>query len=185
LDSFGNAGGYTLGIAYLLNANAGAHNLTWASQTSASQAVISEWNGITATGGTVVQNSATSNTTITSSSYTPSQANEVVFATQVQAGTGTTDGNRCTTAGFQLLGPASDAGSKPCIGINQNGAATASGEANAQIVTSAAALTATWTWTTAASSAAIVGGGFKYTPASGPVLMPWQQLGGMGAIMAQ
>ncbi len=72
-------------IAYLLNANSGTHTLTWVSQAGPSEANITEWNGITGVGGAapagVVNN--TGATTITTGSYTPSQANEVIIATGV------------------------------------------------------------------------------------------------------
>lgn len=156
----------TIVLAYLLSANAGTHTLTWATQTSASESGISEWNGITAVGNAAVSTNGSSVTTLTSASYTPSQANEVIIAACMEFGTSNPDNIHCSTTAFQAIGSTTDSGGagKNCIAVEQNGSSFGVLEANADIVTSTSAVTCTWAWTNANAAVSIIGG-FKYTPA--------------------
>ena len=158
-----DANGQSLAIAYLLNANAGTHTLTWATTSDAATAAISEWNGITsATGGTAATGSQAAGTSLTSGSYTPAQATEVVIAVLNEFGSNTNDGVKCTTVAFQAIGTTNDGGSEPCIALEQNGATYNAFEANAQITSSATALTAAYSWTPS-NSAIVLVAGFAYS----------------------
>jgi hypothetical protein len=171
IDTQTNANGQTIAILHLFNAAAGTHTLTFSTGGS-SQACISEWNGITGIGNAGASNTKASSTTITTPSYTPSQANEVVIACFVENGNNANDQNQCTTAAFQAIGSASDFGSHSCLGIMQNGAAGSSGEFNGDIVTTTSALTATYTWLSAATSASAIQG-YQYTPATPTATIAW------------
>jgi hypothetical protein len=161
----GSVNGSTIstGIAYLLNANAGTHTLSWTTSSDASEANISEWNGITAVGGTPQTTTGSSVTSITSGSYTPSQANEVVIAVGSEFGTSNPDNIHCTTTAFQSIGTTTDSSSNHCIGVEQNGSSFGVYESNADIVTSTSAVTCTWSWTGANAAASVIAG-FQYTP---------------------
>lgn len=168
------SGAETIAIAYLLSASSTAsRTLQWASGGSGNTQSISEWNGITATGGTPVFTSASTNTTITSPSYTPSQANEVIFSMLCLGGLNASDNISCTTASFQAIGTLTDFAGNACIGIQQNGGTFNSAETNAQIVTSASTLTATYTYLSNASAVCVAG--FKYTPSSPGAVVAWLQ----------
>jgi hypothetical protein len=163
LAQFGVGGStlQTVAIAYLLNANAGAHNLSWATQSLSSVARISEWNGITTVTGAGTPATASmgaSGTSLTSGSYTPGSASEVVFAVFNEEGSVSNEGVKCNTAAFQVLGTASDAGSNPCLLIEQSGLSFLGAEANAAIVSSATPLTVNWTWTNAQFGLCLVAG---------------------------
>ena len=160
------SGAETIAIAYLLSCSStAARTITWASGASGNTQSISEWNGITAAGGTPVFASGTTNTTATSASYTPSQANEIVFAALSLGGIASPDQLQCTTAAFQTLGTLTDFGGHSCIGVQQSGASFDSAEHNAAIVTSASAITVTWTFLSNAFNTGVAG--FKYTPGAG------------------
>jgi hypothetical protein len=163
------AGSFNQGcaIAYLLNANAGTHNLTWPSSSGHTQvAQISEWNGITAVGGTGQASSATTSTSLTTASYTPGSSSEVVIAVVSENGSASNDGIKCNTTGFQTIGTGSDAGSHSCIALEQNGASTNAIEGNAQIISSASALTCSWSWTPSEVCAYAIAG-FTYNASGG------------------
>lgn len=170
-ESFNAAGVAQLAIAYLLSANAGTHTLTWVTQANGQESGISEWNGITGTGGTPVTNNASGVNSLTSASYTPGSASEVVIAFFWEAGTNTSDAIHCTTAGFQSLGSLSDSTPHNCIGVEQNGNLFGVVEANAQIISSSSALTCAWAWTPTNPCAAVVLG-FAYTGVAPPVVLP-------------
>lgn len=162
----------TIAIAYLLTPSATAsRTLTWATAGAPSTHGISEWNGITAAGGTPVYTGLASSGTLTSASYTPSQANEVVIAMLSNQGTSNPDNVSCTSAQFQTIGSLSDHGSSSCICVQQNGSSFNSGEANAAIVTSASALTVSWSLVTQACFSGVAG--FKYTPGGGGGTAPF------------
>jgi hypothetical protein len=166
----------SLAIMYLLNANAGTHTLTFASQSVGSASGICEVNGITGTGGTPVSNNSSGSTvtTITTSSYTPGSSSEFVVACAVEAGSNTNDGFHCTTASFQGLGSLSDSGSESCWMVEQNGSLYVVGEGNAQIVTSSSALTSTWAWTPANTAVCAIAG-FAYTASLPPTFAPFRR----------
>jgi hypothetical protein len=157
-ESFNAAGVAQLAIAYLLNANAGTHTLTWVTQPNGQESGISEWNGITGVGGTPVTNNASGVTTLTSASYTPGSASEAVIAFVWQSGTNTNDAIHCTTAGFQTIGSLSDSTPHNCIAVEQNGNLFGVMEANAQVISTSSALTCAWAWTPANPAAAILMG---------------------------
>jgi hypothetical protein len=151
-------------IAYLFNANAGTHTLTWATQSFASEACLSEWNGITGVGATAPTGTTSSGaTSLTSGSYTPSQANEVIIALGGEFGSATNDAIHVTTTGFESIGTTTDSASHNCIAVEQNGNTYGVFEGNAQIVTSASALTCAWAWTPSQPCSAVICG-FAYTP---------------------
>jgi hypothetical protein len=142
--------GMRMALAGLLNANSGTHTLTWPTPALDATSSISEWTQFASlSGGTKAVHTATSATTHTSSSYTPASAGELVIAICAQLGTGASDGMRVTTAAFQSIGTASDAGTFKAIHLNQNGGTANGAEGNAVIPGSTSALSATWTWTTA------------------------------------
>jgi hypothetical protein len=154
--------GVACAIAYLLNANAGTHTLTWTTTPDAAASAISEWSGITGVGGTPQATNLNTITTITTPSYTPGSSSEVVIACAMEFGAATNDSFHCTTAGFQSIGSSSDSGSNPCWMIEQNGSSFNAGEANAQIISSASPLTATWAWTPGLPGACAIAG-FTYS----------------------
>lgn len=165
------AGAETVAIAYLLSPSSTAsRTLTWASGASGNTQAISEWNGLTGAGGAPAFVSATTNTTLTSASYTPSQANEVVFSVLSLGGINASDHIQCTTTAFQTIGTLTDFGGFNCIGIQQAGSSFDSAEMNANIVTSAASLTSTYTFLSNASAIGVAG--FKYTPGGAAVPAP-------------
>lgn len=164
-------GGIQLGLAYLLNANAGTHTLSWATSANPSESNITEWNGITAIGGTPATNTSggTGVTTLGTGTYTQSQANEVIIAAGTEqggAGSANPDQMSCTTALFQTLGSSTDFAGNSCIGVFQNGTSGTVYEANAAIVTSISARSATYTWLTTKIAVALIVG-FAYTPGGG------------------
>jgi hypothetical protein len=174
----------SVAIAYLLNANAGTHNLTWTTASGLMTSSISEWNGVTAlSGSTGAEGDATSGTTLSTANYTPATANEVLISVMMEQGSSGADGISCSTAAFQSIGSGTDAASHSCTMINQNTNAAAVGEANATIVSSTAAINCSWAWTSSKGSVGIVMG-FTYTPPHTQVV-PWQQVGAMGCIVAQ
>lgn len=158
VKTFANALG-SGAIAWLQNANAGTHTLSWATHPQPSQAAISEWNGLTAIGGTPVSNSATA-ATLTSASYTPGSASEAVIAFLWEEGTAANDAVHCNTAAFQGIGSLTDSGGagKKCWAVNQNGNTSDGMEANAQIVAVGTALTCAWAWTGSIFCFSIVAG---------------------------
>jgi hypothetical protein len=168
----GNGQNQSIAIAYLLNANAGTHTLTWATTPDASTAGISEWNGITGTGGTGVTGFNGAAATATSASYTPGSSSEVVIAICGETGSASNDAMHCTTTGFQSLGSLSDSASHSCWVVQQNGATYEVCEANAQIITSASALTCAWAWTPSNQSATAVAG-FTYTAPGATASIAW------------
>lgn len=166
-----SGGAQTMGMAYLLSCSSTAsRTITWATQPANTQS-ISEWNGITAAGGSPVFASNASATTLTSPSYTPSQPNEIVIGALGNSGSNTNDQVQCTTAAFQTIGTLTDFGSFNCIGIQQNGGTFDSFEANGAIVTSATPFTVTWTFLANATTCAVAG--FKYTPGSTGAVVAW------------
>jgi hypothetical protein len=167
----------SLAIIYLLNANAGTHTLTFATQSNASVAGICEVNGITGTGGSPVSSDTGGGspaTTITASNYTPASSSEFVVACAVEAGSNTNDGFHCTTASFQGLGSLSDSGSESCWMVEQNGSLYVVGEANAQIITSSSTLACTWVWTPTNSAVSTIAG-FAYTASLPPTFAPFRR----------
>ena len=172
----GAHGGETIAIAYLLSCSSTAsRTITWATAGNGNTQSISEWNGITAPGGTPVFAGAATLTTVTSPSYTPSQANEVVFAGLSLGGVSTPDQLQCTTAAFQSIGTLTDFGGFNCIGVQQAGATFDSAEANAAIVASASPLTVTWTFLS--NNANSIVAGFKYTPGVSAANVPHMNYG--------
>jgi len=161
------AAAQTIAIAYLLAPSATAsRTVTWGTSGISTHG-ISEWNGITAAGGTPVFNGvAAGATTVTSASYTPSQANEIVISMLALAGAANPDHVSCTSAAFQAIGTLTDFASNPCIGVQQNGSSFNSGEANGAIVVSATPFTTTYTFLTNAAYTCVAG--FKYTPGVAP-----------------
>jgi hypothetical protein len=142
--------GMRIALAGLLSANSGTHTLTWPTPALDATSSISEWTQFASlAGGTKAVHTATSATTHTSSSYTPASSGELVIAICAQLGTGASDGMRVTTAAFQSIGTASDAGTFKAIHLNQNGGTANGAEGNAVIPGTTSALSATWTWTTA------------------------------------
>ena len=169
----GNGQGQSIAIAYLLSANAGTHTLTWATTPDASTAGISEWSGITGVGGTGVTSFNAAATSATSSSYTPGSSSEVVIAVCGETGSATNDAIHCTTTGFQSIGSLSDSTAHSCWVVQQNGATYEVFEANAQIISSASALTCSWAWTPSLTSATAVAG-FTYS-ATSTIYTPFRQ----------
>lgn len=154
--TFANAAGSGC-IAWLKNAKAGTHTLSFATRAAAQQGGIEEVNGLTGIGGTPVSNSTTA-ATITSPSYTPASASEYVSASMFEAGTAVSDAIHCTTAAFQSLGSLSDSTPHACTMVNQNGNTQNGVEANATIVNSTAPLTCAWAWTGSVFAFSMVAG---------------------------
>lgn len=167
----------TLAIAYLLNANAGAHNLTWTSQIISCVGQVHEVNGVdTDTGmGTPVSstNDPTGTTTLTCGPYTPLAPSELVIAIFNEEGSAGAEGVRCTTAAFQTIGSSSDAGAHPCLMIEQNGISFMGAEANAAIVVGSTPLSATWTWTASNVGCALIAGLPVTVPAGSTATVCW------------
>lgn len=164
-----NAGGTSFAIAYLLNANAGTHNLTGTASGGANSMMI-EVNGITAVGGTPVTNTGGS-TTAATGSYTPSQANEFIVAGMIEGGTNASDHIQCTLATFQTLGTVTDFGGFNCLGVQENGSSTTAGECNGSITSTGAAVNPAWSFTPSSSWACAVAG-FQYNPGGG-IVVAW------------
>jgi hypothetical protein len=170
LDVTNNTGAaaQTIAVARLPAASSTAsRTLTWATAPAANSHFLFEASGITGLGGTpVFAGVGPGATSLSSGSYTPSQANEFVLAILALQGAANPDHVACTAAAFQAIGNLTDFGSAPCVGIQQNGSSFNSGEASAQIVTSTAAVTAAWTFLANPAFSCIIG--FKFTP-GGPV----------------
>lgn len=155
-------------MAVLFNANAGTHTLSWVTEAQPTQSAICEWDkSVKAIGGTAVTNSTTA-ATLTSASYTPGSSSEVVIAFLWEAGFQANDALHCNTAGFQNIGSLSDSTPHACWMINQNGNTQNGVEANAQVVSSNAALTCGWSWVSSTFTFSIVAG-FTFSTGSASV----------------
>jgi hypothetical protein len=161
-----NAVGQAICIAWLQNANAGTHNLTFTTLADANESNITEWSGITGLGNAAVTGSSATVSTITTGSYTPSQPNELIIAMFGEIGSSASDHVQCTTAAFQGIGTTTDFGGFSCIGVEQNGSTFGCFESNARIITASAAQSATWTWTPANNGVTAILG-FTYNAGAG------------------
>jgi hypothetical protein len=164
-------GHHTEAIAYLLNANAGTHTLTWATQAYHCGGIM-EWNGVSALSSAAMATADTSSgTTLTTGNYTPATANELLIGVSSEDGSTSDDEFECTTTGFQSIGSLSDYGGKSCIMVEQNGSSYLGAEGNAQAVSSTSPVTVTYKWSPTVDGSALLQG---FTLSAGPAVKPSQ-----------
>lgn len=156
-------------VYYCLSSAAGTRNPTvTCANAGVTIAHLSEWNGITAADVNGAGNNGTTGTPATTgATITPTQANSIVFAVMGENGVSTTDNpsNPATGTGTTFTA------FSPNAALQNNGSAFSGYEGCYSIMTSAAAVSASWAysggstfWTTTIMS-------FKYTPA-GVTSMP-------------
>jgi hypothetical protein len=153
-------------VFYCLSSGSGTRTPTVSTTGTTTDVIahMSEWNGITATGGTSVTNTGTTGTPATTGTYTQSQANEVIIAVMGESGVTTTDNPSNPPTNWTVFSP--NAAYQP------NGSAFMGFEASYIIAASSSGRSASWTYAGGASNWATAIAGFKYTPAGAAGLRP-------------